>query len=289
MLILDFSTLDVAHEMVEHDEIVTDVTYSPDGEYFASASYDQMIYLYRASQEYELLYCLTGNSSSVEHLLFSSNSAVLASNSKDNQMLFYEVQTGARVTRQSKLRDLDWDQWTLKMGWHAMGVWDPGYDLTDVNATCQSNAGDTLALADDYGQVKLFKFPCAVQHTAACAAYPGHSSHVTCVRFLADDSKLISTGGRDTAVFQWVFQQGVPPEVRHTLSPLMLSSSPYYSPGHPTPGTMLPSLSCYAFPILASCAAPLCCPLVLPPCPSRAELSPQSRDCKPAPNRRSRT
>ena len=31
----------------------------------------------------------------------------------------------------------------------------------------------------------------------------GHSSYVTRVEFLADDSRLISTGGRDTAIMQW--------------------------------------------------------------------------------------
>lgn len=34
--------------------------------------------------------------------------------------------------------------------------------------------------------------------------YGGHSSHVTAVTFLHDDSRLVSTGGRDTAVMQWM-------------------------------------------------------------------------------------
>jgi WD40 repeat protein len=36
-----------------------------------------------------------------------------------------------------------------------------------------------------------------------CHTYGGHSSHVTNVSFLQDDSRLISTGGRDTSVMQW--------------------------------------------------------------------------------------
>jgi len=36
-----------------------------------------------------------------------------------------------------------------------------------------------------------------------CHTYGGHSSHVTNVSFLHDDSRLISTGGRDTSVMQW--------------------------------------------------------------------------------------
>ena len=31
----------------------------------------------------------------------------------------------------------------------------------------------------------------------------GHSSHVTCVRFLHDDSSLITVGGNDSSIMQW--------------------------------------------------------------------------------------
>lgn len=34
--------------------------------------------------------------------------------------------------------------------------------------------------------------------------YGGHSSHVTNVAFLHDNSHLISTGGKDTSIQQWV-------------------------------------------------------------------------------------
>lgn len=35
-------------------------------------------------------------------------------------------------------------------------------------------------------------------------SYGGHSSHVTNVTFLQDDTRLVSTGGGDTSVLQWV-------------------------------------------------------------------------------------
>lgn len=41
---------------------------------------------------------------------------------------------------------------------------------------------------------------------AAHTDYGGHSSHVTNVRFLFDDSRLISTGGKDMGVFEWELQ-----------------------------------------------------------------------------------
>lgn len=44
-----------------------------------------------------------------------------------------------------------------------------------------------------------------IYHTfqSLCHSYGGHSSHVTAVTFLHDDTRLISTGGKDTAIMQW--------------------------------------------------------------------------------------
>ncbi len=44
-------------------------------------------------------------------------------------------------------------------------------------------------------------FPQSLHHTVG-----GHSSVVTRVDFLADDSRLVSAGGRDTAIMQWALQ-----------------------------------------------------------------------------------
>jgi microtubule-associated protein-like 6 len=60
----------------------------------------------------------------------------------------------------------------------------------------------TLATADDFGKVKLFKYPCAIEG-ASSKEYGGHSSHVTKVKFSAGDKYVISTGGNDKTVLVW--------------------------------------------------------------------------------------
>ena len=67
------------------------------------------------------------------------------------------------------------------MGWPVIGLWnDPSYDQTDVNSVCQSCNPDAgyVALGDDYGKVKLFRFPSPFCDPPfqACG---GHASHVT--------------------------------------------------------------------------------------------------------------
>ena len=55
--------------------------------------------------------------------------------------------------------------------------------------------------------MKLFNYPC-VYNDAPFREYRGHASHVMCVRFLADDRRVVTAGGHDRAVL--VFRtQGV--------------------------------------------------------------------------------
>jgi len=86
-------------------------------------------------------------------------------------------------------------------GWPVQGIW-PGLDYTDVNTTDRSRNGTLLATGDDFGQVKLFKYPC-VKEQAGFNDYYGHSSHVTGVKFTANDTFLVSAGGNDKTVMVW--------------------------------------------------------------------------------------
>ena len=63
---------------------------------------------------------------------------------------------------------------------------------------------DVLATGDDFGRVKLFKFP-SCQPKASCGKYQAHSSIVTNVRFTKDGNYLISTGGDENSIIQWKF------------------------------------------------------------------------------------
>jgi len=59
-----------------------------------------------------------------------------------------------------------------------------------------------LCSGDDFGKVKIFKFPC-VDKGAESVIGKGHSSHVTNVRWCAKDNFVFSCGGEDNCVFQW--------------------------------------------------------------------------------------
>ena len=75
-----------------------------------------------------------------------------------------------------------------------------GSRIADVNACARR--GELICTADDFGGVKLFRYPCVVAN-ADGKRYGGHSSHVTNCGFTQDGKWIVSTGGEDRGVFQW--------------------------------------------------------------------------------------
>ena len=61
------------------------------------------------------------------------------------------------------LKDEPWASWTCSLGFTVMGIFPPAADGSDINAVCRSPDGTVSATADDFGTVKLFKYPCPVE------------------------------------------------------------------------------------------------------------------------------
>ena len=126
------------------------------------------------------------------------------------------------------------------LGWPVLGVWDGVSEHTDVDALCRSHhcgaggvgqpgpehhetaKGGVVATLGDHGAVRLARYPCLKVRTfplrrecslpdavpvplkdAECKVYHGHAAPPTGLRFLHDDSKLVTCGGKDACVFQW--------------------------------------------------------------------------------------
>lgn len=110
--------------------------------------------------------------------------------------------TCKQITSADTVRNVEWATATCVLGFGVFGIWPEGADGTDINAVARSHDGKLLVSADDFGKVHLFSYPCC-QPRALSHKYGGHSSHVTNVAFLWDDSMALTTGGKDTSVLQW--------------------------------------------------------------------------------------
>jgi microtubule-associated protein-like 1/2 len=159
---------------------------------------------------------LEGHSSFINHIDWSKDSTKLQSNCGAHELLYWKlyksISDDPRTQRfaphqeksSSRMKDEEWDTQTSIYGWSVRGIWPEGADGTDINACARNHTGerDLVATSDDFGTVKLFRYPCIVPN-ADCKPYSGHSSHVTNVGFSVGDKWLVSTGGEDRGVFQW--------------------------------------------------------------------------------------
>uniref|UniRef100_A0A673VHL4 EMAP like 2 n=1 Tax=Suricata suricatta TaxID=37032 RepID=A0A673VHL4_SURSU len=172
-MLLDTETHDLVAIHTDGNEQISVVSFSPDGAYLTVGSHDNLVYVYTVDQggrKVSRLGKCSGHSSFITHLDWARDSSCFVTNSGDYEILYW--------------------------------IWSEGADGTDINAVARSHDGKLLVSADDFGKVHLFSYPCC-QPRALSHKYGGHSSHVTNVAFLWDDSMALSTGGKDTSVLQW--------------------------------------------------------------------------------------
>ncbi|XP_043674310.1 echinoderm microtubule-associated protein-like 2 isoform X6 [Vespula pensylvanica] len=213
-LAIDSETRELYTHHTDGSEPIQVVTFSPSGNLLALGSRDNYIYVYQVNEDatkYSRVgRCMPkrirrhgGHSSFITHLDWSVDGQYLRSNSGDYELLFWNPGICRQISQSSIFRDVDWATHTCIISFETIGIWPEGADGTDINNCSRSGDGKLLATGDDFGKVKLFSHP-ACQPKSLYHSYGGHSSHVTNVSFLQDDTRLVSTGGNDTSVLQWV-------------------------------------------------------------------------------------
>ncbi len=100
---------------------------------------------------------------------------------------------------------LKWGGDPLIAGWDTEGLYQAGWDGTDLNDATLTSDSKLVVSGDDYGTIRLHNYPAIDKE--ACKAYTGHAEFVVGVEFLRDDSQLISCGGDDMAIFQWKLKE----------------------------------------------------------------------------------
>ncbi|TMW57573.1 hypothetical protein Poli38472_003498 [Pythium oligandrum] len=183
--------------------------FDPENTFLAIGAHDQTIYLYDA-HTYKPKGVCRGHSGTVAHLDFSKGGTVLQSTSNAGELLFWQIvktperETNAfqQIKAATSVRDTVWASWSLPYGWPVQGIWPSGSDGSDVNAVARSGDHAVVCTGDDFGQVKLFSYPC-VASGAPAKTFVGHASHVTNCCFSRHDRFVLTTGGLDNALCQF--------------------------------------------------------------------------------------
>merc|ERR1712087_902362 len=155
----------------------------------------------------------------VAYLRFSADSTLLAAAHMDSNMYIFSI-TGIdsdapeaevwpplkHIAAQPDPDEVKWADDPLIAGWDTQGLYQKGWDGTDLNDATLTSDGKLIASGDDYGCVRLHNYPAV--DPSVCLEYRGHAEFVVGVEFLRDDSQLITCGGNDMAIFQWKVIKG---------------------------------------------------------------------------------
>ena len=201
-LILDCRDLSTVHEGRDCKEWVTDIRFTPDGNTMALASADSKIYLYDVGNAYMVKGIFEQHNSFITHLDFSADSQFMQSNCGAYELLFCDATNGAYIPQFQKLKNTEWETFTCTLGWPVQGVWSKYNDGTEVLAAARSHNQRILAASDNFGRVRLLRYPC-VSADATDKTFRAHGSEVRKVRWTSGDTHLLSIGGKDRCVFQW--------------------------------------------------------------------------------------
>ncbi|EAW81394.1 echinoderm microtubule associated protein like 5, isoform CRA_b [Homo sapiens] len=188
----------------DRKEAIHELKYSPDGTYLAVGCNDSSVDIYGVAQRYKKVGECLGSLSFITHLDWSSDSRYLQTNDGNGKRLFYRMPGGKEVTSTEEIKGVHWASWTCVSGLEVNGIWPKYSDINDINSVDGNYIGQVLVTADDYGIIKLFRYPC-LRKGAKFRKYIGHSAHVTNVRWSHDYQWVISIGGADHSVFQWKF------------------------------------------------------------------------------------
>jgi microtubule-associated protein-like 6 len=193
--------IEIKHEDRKAKKIVNDIKFSPDGTSFAVASDDGRVYIHEAS-DYSLRTVCAKSPSPVKTMDWSTNGKYLQGVTRAMDLVYYDVTNGKPLSTPAIVRDAEWYTTTVPVGFSVQGIWpqiDDGFDIQTVH---RSKSGRLLAKGDDDGRVSVSYFPCT--HEKECIqALGGHATHITKVRFTADDQYLVSIGGFNRSVIQY--------------------------------------------------------------------------------------
>lgn len=64
------------------------------------------------------------------------------------------------MTNKEEIKGVHWASWTCVSGVEVNGIWPKYSDTNDINSVDGNYIGQVLVTADDYGIVKLFRYPC---------------------------------------------------------------------------------------------------------------------------------
>lgn len=75
------------------------------------------------------------------------------------------------MANKDEIKGICWASWTCVIGSEVNGIRTKYSDVTDINSVDGNYNNTVLVTGDDFGLVKLFRFPCLKKGKTLCHAY----------------------------------------------------------------------------------------------------------------------
>jgi len=145
------------------------------------------------------------------HIQWAADGSIVKTFTRDYEIAHWLVDSENRSLKfyphKPDPDDIEWAGDPLVAGWDVQGCYQDEWDGTDLNDITLSSDGQFLVAGDDFGFVRMYKYPAVCNKPEAHRKYFGHSSFVVGVEFCRDDEYLITCGGNDMAIFQWKLEK----------------------------------------------------------------------------------
>jgi len=191
-------------------EGVENLRWSPDNKYLAAVHGDAHLYIIAIDVDDDENMKLKqwkglNHRAAPSHCQWSSDGNMVKCLTRDYEVAYWWLDfTKKNAEFLTKIPDPDKVQWygdPLVAGWDVQGLYQKGWDGTNLKDCAITKDATLLASGDEFGTVRLHNYPAV--DSEACNAYNGHAEFVVSVDFSSDDSYLFSAGGADVSIFQW--------------------------------------------------------------------------------------
>ena len=185
------------------------IKYSPNGHVVAIGTHGSVIVLLDTRDDYRVKGVLQSHDSFITNLDFSDDGMFLAStdgqyNLKFHQLFEDDLAQSLLVTDQRLIRDVKWLNQNCVLGYTVQGILETGEsDGSLIQCLEVSPSRGFVVSGDDVGQVRLFRHP-VLERGHQSHQYQAHANQVVRVRWSVDEKYVVSAGGHDNAICQWV-------------------------------------------------------------------------------------
>lgn len=164
---------------------------------------------------------------------FDDDGIILQSSDTIKEILYWNVYTGKQINNTKEIRDASWHTWESVLGWPVQGIHNGPHGTSEdgeIHAAARTSkstamiavtgtqhpahasppkrgakkATDTKDIGSTNNNIiKLYRFPCLTPAIANVYNY-GHTGPIMDVSFVNNDKSLVTVGGNDSCVFQFV-------------------------------------------------------------------------------------